>query len=112
MANEWNEIGDRLQGLGLKLKLHFEQSGPDAWPDALNKLGTAVEDLFKTTSNAVQDEAVRADVRDVGHLLADAVSNTLGKASQDIRGRFGSDARDSGGPEDKAPGTDPGTGTP
>ena len=89
MANEWNEIGERLQGLGLKLKLHFEQSGPDAWPDALNKLGTAMEDLFKTAGNAVQDEAVRSDVREVGHLIAGAVSNTLGTTSEEIRDWFG-----------------------
>ncbi|MDI1460549.1 hypothetical protein QEZ54_06180 [Catellatospora sp. KI3] len=109
MANEWNEIGDRLQGLGLKLKLHFEQSGPDAWPDALNKLGTAVEDLFKTAGNAVTDEAVRSDVRDVGHLLADAVSNTLNKAGHDIRGRFGSDSSAEQAPPKPE---EPGSGTP
>jgi hypothetical protein len=85
MANEWNEIGERLQGLSQKLKSHFEQSGPNEWPDALNKLGAAVEDLFKTAGNAVQDEAVRSDVRDVGHLLAGAVSTTLGTTSEKIR---------------------------
>ena len=85
MANEWDEIGERLQGLGGKLKTHFDESGPDQWPDALNKLGAAVEDLFKTASNAVQDENVRSDVRDVGHLIAGAVSTTLGTASNDLR---------------------------
>lgn len=89
MANEWDEIGQRLQGLGGKLKTHFDESGPDQWPDALNKLGAAVEDLFKTASNAVQDENVRSDVRDVGHLIAGAVSNTLGTAGNDIREWFG-----------------------
>ncbi|GHJ45724.1 hypothetical protein Cs7R123_30660 [Catellatospora sp. TT07R-123] len=113
MTNEWNEIGDRLQGLGLKLKLHFEQSGPGEWPDALIKLGTAVEDLFKTAGNAVQDEAVRADVRNVGHLLADAVSNTIGSAGHDVRGWFDG-VRDGGSGSGKEPPKpeDPGSGTP
>jgi hypothetical protein len=88
MASEWNEIGERLQGLGGKLKSHFDETGPNQWPDALNKLGVAVEDLFKTASNAVQDENVRSDVRDVGHLIAGAVSNTLGAAGNDIREWF------------------------
>lgn len=89
MANEWDEVGERLHGLGDKLKTHFQQSGPNQWPDALNKLGAAVEDLFKTASNAVQDEAVRSDVRDVGRRLADAVSATLGTASNDIKEWWG-----------------------
>jgi hypothetical protein len=89
MTNEWDEIGERLQGLGGKLKAHFDEGGPNQWPDALSKLGAAVEDLFKTASNAVQDEDVRSDVRDVGHLIAGAVSTTLGAASTDIRGWFG-----------------------
>ena len=97
MANEWDEIGERLQGLGGKLKGHFDESGPNQWPDALNKLGAAVEDLFKTASNAVQDENVRTDVRDVGHLIAGAVSTTLGTASNDIREWL--DSR-KGGPSD------------
>jgi hypothetical protein len=89
MANEWDEVGESLQGLGHKLKAHFEESGPNQWPDALNKLGAAVEDLFKTASNAVQDEAVRSDVRDVGHQLAHAVGTTLGTVGNDLRDRFG-----------------------
>jgi hypothetical protein len=108
MANEWDEIGQRLQGLGGKLKAHFDESGPNEWPDALNKLGTAVEDLFKTASNAVQDESVRSDVRDVGHLIAGAVSSGLGAASNDIRewlgGQKGSPSQ--GGGETEAGGPD------
>lgn len=95
MANEWDEIGERLHGLGGKLKAHFDESGPNQWPDALNKLGAAVEDLFRTASNAVQDENVRTDVRDVGHLIAGAVSTTLGTASNDIRDWL--DSRKGGG---------------
>lgn len=89
MASEWNEIGERLQGLGGKLKTHFDESGPNQWPDALNKLGIAVEDLFKTASNTVQDESVRSDVRDVGRLIAGAVATTLGNAGNDIRDWLG-----------------------
>jgi hypothetical protein len=85
MANEWTEIGERLQGLGLKLKLHYEQSGPSEMPDAFNKLGTALEDLFKTAGNAVKDEAVRTDLKDVGHMLADAVTNNLNRATTEVR---------------------------
>jgi hypothetical protein len=97
MANEWDEVGQQLHGLGEKLKTHFQQTGPNQWPDALSKLGAAVEDLFKSASNAVQDEAVRADVRDVGRHLADAVSTTLGTAGTNIQEWWGSRK---GGPAD------------
>jgi hypothetical protein len=89
MPSEWNDIADRLQGLGLKLKMHLEQSDTGEVPDALNKLGRAVEEAFHAASNAVKDEAVRTDVREVGQLIAEAVSNTVSKASGDIRSAFG-----------------------
>ncbi len=111
MANEWDEIGERLQGLGGKLKAHFDESGPNQWPDALNKLGAAVEDLFKTASNAVQDDAVRSDVRDVGHMIAGAVSTTLGTASDDIRDWIDSRRGGSGSAQDVPGDSTPGEST-
>jgi len=89
MANEWHDLADKLEGLGLKLKLHLEQTGSDEVPDALSKLGQAVQDVFHAASNAVNDDAVRSDVREAGQLLGDAVANTFSKAGDEIRDVFG-----------------------
>lgn len=89
MANEWHELAEKLEGLGLKLKMHLEQTGSTEVPDALNKLGHAVQEVFQAASNAVKDDAVRADVREVGQMIGDAVSNTVTKAGGEIRDAFG-----------------------
>ncbi|GIH07871.1 hypothetical protein Rhe02_59380 [Rhizocola hellebori] len=74
-------MSDRLEGLGLKLKLHMEQTRDGTMTEALEKLRQNVE----AAGNAVKDEAVRADVREVGQLLADAVSTTMAKVEQHVR---------------------------
>lgn len=84
----WRDLSDRLESLALKLKLHFEQTGDEEVPEALGKLRQGVREAFDAAGNAVKDEAVRSDVREVGRLLADAVSTTLGKASDEIRDAF------------------------
>ncbi|MCP2321904.1 hypothetical protein HDA40_000411 [Hamadaea flava] len=89
MANEWNELGEKLEGLGLKLKLHLQQSDTGDVPDALNKIGHAVQEVFSAAGNAVKDDAVRADVKEAGQMLGDALANTFNRASNDIRDRFG-----------------------
>jgi len=83
----WAELSDRLEALALKLKMHLEQVGgdDDAMPKALSDLRDTVEDAFTAAGNAVRDEAVRADVREVGQLLADAVSTAFAKVNDDVR---------------------------
>lgn len=82
----WSELSDRLEALALKLRLHLQQAGAeDGVPQALGELRDKVEDAFTAAGNAVHDDAVRADVREVGRLLAEAVSATLAKVSDDVR---------------------------
>jgi hypothetical protein len=83
----WAELSERLEALALKLKMHLEQVGgpDDAMPKALSELRDTVEEAFTAAGNAVRDEAVRSDVREVGQLLADTVSTTLAKVSEDVR---------------------------
>jgi len=81
----WGEVAERLEALTLKLKLHLEQSQDDGATDALGRLRQGVEDVFEAAGNAVKDEAVRGDVRELGRLLADAVSTTLSNVGDDVR---------------------------
>jgi len=85
---KWDEVSERLDALALKLKMHLEQTRDDAVPDALIQLRQSVEDAFEAAGNAVDDDAVRTDVREVGRLLADAVSTTLTEVSDDLRDRL------------------------
>jgi hypothetical protein len=86
-ANQnWAELSERLEALALKLKMHLEQaSAGDGVPQALGELRERVEDAFTAAGNAINDEAVRSDVREVGRLLADAVSMSLAKVGDDVR---------------------------
>jgi hypothetical protein len=86
--SQWSEVASRVDALALKLKLHLEQSGTGEVPQALNRLRDAVNEAFDAAGNAVRDEGVRADVRDVGRLLADAFSNTFAKASSEIKAAY------------------------
>jgi hypothetical protein len=94
----WRELSDRLAALALKLKFHVEQAkdGPDedgrpkdaTVPDAVRNLRGAVDDAFAAAGNAVHDDAVRADVREVGRLFTDAFAMTLARAGKDVRELF------------------------
>ena len=81
----WNEVADRLEALGLKLKLHGEQTGGNEIPEALGRLGHNLQEAFEAAGNAFKDEAVRQDVREIGHLIAGAVTTTVGKVGDDMR---------------------------
>jgi hypothetical protein len=85
-TNDWTNLSERLEALALKLKLHLEQSGAKGGvPQALGELRERVEGAFAAAGDAVNDEAVRADVREVGRLLAEAMSTSLAKVSDDVR---------------------------
>jgi len=89
-GDAWREVSDRLQALALKLKMHVEQASDDdeGLSEALRDLRGAVDDAFESASNAMKDEAVREDVREVGRLLTDAVATTLARAGDDVRDLF------------------------
>ncbi len=85
LKQTWSELSERLEALGLKLKLHHEQTGGADVPDALTQLGRGVQEAFEAAGNAVKDEAVRADVREIGRLIGDAVGAALSKVGEDVR---------------------------
>jgi hypothetical protein len=87
-TNRWSEVGERLEALALKLKLHFEQTGRnEANAEAFEKLRNSVNEAFEAAGNAVRDDAVRADVKEAGRLFVDAVSATFAKVSENLKER-------------------------
>lgn len=93
----WQEIRDKVEGLGLKLKLHLEQEADEddaeAQPGdtraALEEMGDKLQDALNSFGNAAKDPAVRADMKDIGVLLRDAitasVSNVAGEAERVLK---------------------------
>jgi hypothetical protein len=87
-TNQWNNVGSLLNGLGLKLKLHAEQTaGEDKAlvSDAMRSLGDSLENAFEALKNASKDPAIAEDIRNVAQSLSGAVSSTLSGVGDDIR---------------------------
>ncbi|MGI8693760.1 MAG: hypothetical protein ACR2JK_12820 [Geodermatophilaceae bacterium] len=93
MRLTWNEAADKLGGLGLKLKLHYEeQQGADRdasraeVQSAVQRLGDAVQVAFEAMGAAAKDDAVKEDVKQVGQALTDALRATFNEVSGEVRG--------------------------
>jgi enamine deaminase RidA (YjgF/YER057c/UK114 family) len=90
----WDEVADRFASLGLKLKLHFEETAAAARPDedavkeALAALRESLDKAFSSVGNAVKDPSVKDDVVDVARSLGDALATTFSKVSDDLRATF------------------------
>jgi hypothetical protein len=90
VQERWKELGDQLESLGLKLKLHVEQATSeidDDVKDGLARVGKAIEDVFDALGEAVDDDAVRADAKEAGRRLLDAVDATFTEVGDVLRDR-------------------------
>lgn len=86
-AARWHEVADRAEALALKLKLHMEQADDDArGGDALDRFREAMDDAFTAVGNAVRDDAVRADVREIGRLMTEAITVGVDRVGRKVRG--------------------------
>lgn len=89
----WKALGSRVEALGLKLKLHFEEESGEAGEAAttiketLEKVGDALEHVFEGLGDAAKDDALKADAKEAGRLLVDAVNATFTEASDELRDR-------------------------
>lgn len=88
-SSQWQELADRVEALALKLKLHVEQARDNGEvKDAMGRLRADVDEAFKAAGNAVEDHAVREDVREVGRLLTDALDTTFSRVGEQVRDLF------------------------
>lgn len=84
----WSEVGDRLSALCLKLKLHAQEelSDDDVRDKAgLDKLRAVVEEIADAIGDAYDDEAVRADAKDMASAFVDAIDATVRDARDRLR---------------------------
>lgn len=88
----WKEVGNRVEALGLKLKLHLEQEQDDAVEDraegdtknAFDELSGQVTDAFDAFGNAAKDDAVHSDVRELAELIKQALIETFQAVGAEI----------------------------
>jgi hypothetical protein len=86
VGGRWAEVGERIEALALKVRLHFQQAGnPEASAEPLKKIQESVTAAFEAAGNAVRDDAVKADVRETGRLFLDAMSASFAKAAESLR---------------------------
>jgi hypothetical protein len=87
----WSEVGSQLNGLAMKLKLHYEQASSGSSEEAreaLNRLRDALDDAFGALGNAAKDDAIRDDVRRLSESIGDALSTTFAEVGDEFRRAF------------------------
>lgn len=90
--DNWKDVKSKVEGLGLKLKLHLEQeadetndeANPGDTKAAIEELGTKLQDAFASFGAAAKDQAVRDDVKDIGLTLKDAMYETLSTVGGEV----------------------------
>ena len=94
----WDDVGDRLEALALKLKLHLRQETSEHEADdeahrgeligAFDRLGEAFEDVFDAVENASHDEGIRSDIADAATATGEALGATFGEVASGLRRRL------------------------
>lgn len=95
----WDDVGDRLEALALKLQLNLRQetSEHEAHDEAhrgelvgaLDRLGEAFEDVFEAVENAANDEAIRSDIAQAATATGEALGATFGEVASGLKSRLG-----------------------
>jgi len=89
MKQPWDEVADRFERLGLRLKLHFEQAGTgEDEEEALQRLGAAIDQAFDALGSAARDPVVQSDVTELGRTLGDALGSSLAGISEHLQQCF------------------------
>ena len=87
----WDEVGEILEALGLKLKMHAEAARAeldgDKLDEALREIGARTKRAFETLEGAVRDPAIQEDVRRAASAFSDAVSNTFAEVTAQLKSR-------------------------
>jgi len=85
---DWAAVADRIGGLAMKLKLHYEETSGDVSDDAKLALDAAVDGVaaaFDGLKAMTADPAIKQDVSDVAACLRDAVHNSFAEVSTELR---------------------------
>ena len=77
----WNEVGDRLGALALKLKLHAREEMSEERKaearSAVERFGATIQGAIDGLGDAARDPAVKEDAKAAGDALSTAVTATV-----------------------------------
>ncbi len=101
--DSWSEVRSKFDSLGLKLKLHLDEGesadeadDPDATDEedrnAIEDLGNRIQETLSGMGNAAKDPAIREDLKELGVLMRDAISNSV-SSTGDKMGEMTAEAR-------------------
>ncbi|MCP3992860.1 MAG: hypothetical protein GY724_27605 [Actinomycetia bacterium] len=93
----WQEVAERCEALGLKLKLHLEEErsghddteSDDRVREALDKATAALEDVFEALGDAAEDVAVKSDLKELAGSFGSALETTFSDLGTRITNTFG-----------------------
>jgi hypothetical protein len=92
MADErgpWNEVGDRLGALALKIKLHAQEEMSEERKaearSAVERFGSVIQGALDGLGDAVRDPAVKEDAKAAGEALSTAVNATVEEVLKVLR---------------------------
>jgi hypothetical protein len=84
----WEEVGDAFESLGLKLKLHVEESTgatTDGVKQALSTFVDTMRGAVQALGDAANDPAVKEDAKRVGSAVTKAISATFDEVGESLR---------------------------
>ncbi len=85
----WNDVGDRLGALALKLKLHAQEEMTEERKTeartAVERFGATIQGAIDGLGEAARDPAVKEDAKAAGEALSTAVSATLDEVLKAFR---------------------------
>lgn len=87
VKDAWLDVGDELEAVALKLKLHLEQETSESGDvdDLLERLADRLDDAVDAVGHAAGDVAVHDDLREAGRRLVDALGVTVREATRTVR---------------------------
>ncbi len=98
----WGDAGERLGGLGARLKQHYQDQHAQTAPsepagsevkEAAKRLNQAVHTAFEALASASKDQAVKDDARRAGRSVADALAGTFAGISEELNKAFGGSSK-------------------
>lgn len=85
----WNDVGDRLGALALKLKLHAQEELSEERKtearSAMERFGSTIQGALDGLGDAARDPAVKEDAKAAGEALSAAVTATLDELKKSFR---------------------------
>jgi hypothetical protein len=92
---KWDDVGERFAEMGKHLKERYDanaafgaedkEEDKEKVNDALREIGEALDAGFTAIGDSLRDPAVRADLKQAGSALADAIATSLNEVAGEIK---------------------------